>query len=175
MAGDRLTHPGLLLLSSPPTSRRAYPSGVPGSAEFGRCCGWGSASGVGRSGVPCESPQPGRSAVARGDSALRCPAAGILAWVKDKYLALRSAKGRGWLVRQGGLQARRGDPGLDQVQEDPTDLGGIGDDGKHLHGGAAAAAVKCVYLVDLGQQPRPSRTRFPSGDGLLGTILEDRL
>jgi hypothetical protein len=51
-----------------------------------RCCEWGSASGVGRWGVPCESSQPGRSAAARGDSALRCPAAGILAWVKDKDL-----------------------------------------------------------------------------------------
>ena len=26
-----------------------------------------------------------------------------------------------------------------EVQEDPSDLGGIGDDGKHLHGEAAAA------------------------------------
>jgi hypothetical protein len=35
----------------------------------------------------------------------------------------------------------RGNAGLDEVQEDPSDLGGIGDDGKHLHGGAAAAAA----------------------------------
>jgi hypothetical protein len=67
---------------------------------------------------------------------------------------LRNAKGRGWSIRGGGLHARRGTAGLDEVQGDPSDLGGIGDDGKHLHGGAAAAAAERVHLADFGQQPR---------------------
>jgi SNF2 family DNA or RNA helicase len=54
--------------------------------------------------------------------------------------------------------AGRGDAGLDQVQEDPSDLGRISDDGKHLHRRAAAAAAKGVHLVYFGQQPRPCRT-----------------
>ena len=42
--------------------------------------------------------------------------------------ALRKAKGRGWSIREGGLHARRGNAGLDEVQEDPSDLGGIVDE-----------------------------------------------
>ena len=70
----------------------------------------------------------------------------------------------GWSIQRRSFQAGRGSAGLDQVQEDPSDLGGRGDDGKHSHGRAATAAVKGVYLVNLGQQPRPCRRRFPGGD-----------
>jgi hypothetical protein len=126
-----------------------------------------------QSAVPCESPQPGRSTTARGDCALAMPRCWYSRLGQGQGSASRSAKGRGWSIREGGLHARRGNASLDEVQKDSLALLGIGDDGEHLHGRAAAAAVKCVYLVDLGQQPRPSRTRFPSGDGRLGTILED--
>ena len=129
----------------------------------------------GRSGAPCESPQAGISAAGGRDSVLRRPAAGILNLLKHRDTPASNAEGKGWSIQRRGLQAGRSDAGLDQVQKDPSNLGGIGDDGKHFHGGAAKAAVKGVYLVDLGQQPRPCRTRFPGGDGGLGTILEDRL
>jgi hypothetical protein len=67
--------------------------------------------------------------------------------------------------------SRRGDAGLDQVQQDSSDLRGIGDDGKHLHGGAAAAAAKGVPSADLGQQPGPGGAGFLGGDGRLSAIL----
>ncbi len=52
-----------------------------------------------------------------------------------------SAMPRCWCSRLGqGLHARRGNAGLDEVQEDPSDLGGIGDDGKHLHGGRSSCS-----------------------------------
>jgi hypothetical protein len=53
------------------------------------------------------------------------------------------------------------------VKQDPTDLCGISDDGEHLHGGAAAAALQGVHLVDLSQQPCPSRARLFGRDGLI--------
>jgi hypothetical protein len=64
------------------TSRKVYPSGVPGSAEFYEvdvlhCSRCDSPMKVGERratvGVRCESPQAGRSAAARGDSALAMP------------------------------------------------------------------------------------------------------
>jgi hypothetical protein len=58
-----------------------------------RCCGLGSTGGMWQSAVPCESPQRRRGAAARSDSALRCPAGGILAWVKDEDLPREAQRG----------------------------------------------------------------------------------
>ena len=77
------------------------------------------------------------------------------AWARTSIPPSR-AEERGWSIQRRSLQAGRGDAGLDQVQQDPLDLGRISDDGKHLHRRAAAAAAKGVHLVEFGQQPRPT-------------------
>ena len=111
---------------------------MPGSAEFGRAM---LRMGLGK-----------RRTTVRG--ALRIAAAGKIGRGPGRFcscgaplpvfspgsrtrICLEKRKGEGLVNRQGGLHARRSDAGLDEMQEDPSDLGGIGDDGKHSHGGAA--------------------------------------
>ena len=85
--------------------------------------------------------------------------------------ALARERWWGCSTGRGGLPARRGNAGLDEVQQDPSDFMEIGNEGEHLHRGAAAAAVKGVNLVDLGQQPRPGAARGLGGYELLRAVL----
>jgi hypothetical protein len=98
---------------------------------------WCSGSSAGRPLAPFTSPQLSRSAAGAGGSALQCQAVVSRACAHDRDLP----------IQRGGLKTGRGEARLDQVQEDPSDLRGIGDDCQHLHRGAATAAAQRIDLV----------------------------
>ena len=46
------------------------------------------------------------------------------------WIGPEHGRGRGWSIQRRSFKAGRGKAGLDRVEKDPSDLGGIGDDGE---------------------------------------------
>ena len=83
-------------------------------------------------------------------------------------------------VQGGGIQTRGWFTGLDEVSQDPEDLGGVGDDRDESHRLVTARAAQRIRIVDLLDQSSPrgplrgpwawmvaARPSWPGGAGLL--------